>query len=223
MTPLRLFVDGGVGDAAQGANQLAVLANSKRRNARAGRLVHKGHELVRESRHGAANTDPADIRASADAAHPATLGDVAVHHRTPAAELHKALGRSVLQREVALLVVAGAIATLMHGLAEQPGWPQLSSSGIIGRQACDLVEQVQHGLHEVVGLHRTSRHIDDGQSCFGPPSPAQVVSQAHASGGIAGHGVNAAISSACASADDRERLWSQTINPLAGGDGLSGF
>ena len=61
------------------------------------------------------------------------LGDVAVDHRPPAAELHEALGRAVLVGEVALLVVAAAVAAFVDGLAEQPGRAAAaSSSGIIG-------------------------------------------------------------------------------------------
>ena len=99
---------------------------------RARRLVHERHELVGEAGHGAADADAADVGAAADAGHPAALGDVAVDHRTPAAQLHDALGRAVLVGEIALLVVAGAVAAFVHGLAEQPRRPQLSSSGIIG-------------------------------------------------------------------------------------------
>ena len=61
------------------------------------------------------------------------FGDVAVHDRPPAAELHDALGRAVLGGEIALLVVAGAVAALVHGLAEEPASAAAaSSSGIIG-------------------------------------------------------------------------------------------
>ena len=63
---------------------------------------------------------PPDVRAAAHAVDPAPLGDVALHHRAPAAELHDALGRAVLGGEVALLVVAGPVAALVHGGAEQP-------------------------------------------------------------------------------------------------------
>ena len=48
-----------------------------------------------------------------------------LHHRAPAADLHQALGRAVFVGEVALLVIAGAIAAFVNGLAEEPGRPQL--------------------------------------------------------------------------------------------------
>ena len=59
--------------------------------------------------------------------------------------------------EVALLVVAGAVAALVHRLAEQPGRPQLLVERNHRRQPGRLVEQVEQRLHEVVRLHRAAR------------------------------------------------------------------
>src|ERR1043165_3655296 len=87
--------------------------------------IHERHELVREAGHRAADADAADVRAAADPGHPAALGHVAVDDRAPAADLHQALGRVVVGGEVALLVVAGAVAALMDGLAEDPGGSEL--------------------------------------------------------------------------------------------------
>ena len=53
------------------------------------------------------------------------FGDVAVHDRTPAAELHDALRRAVFVGKVSLLVVTGAIAAFVDGLSEQPRRAQL--------------------------------------------------------------------------------------------------
>ena len=57
--------------------------------------------------------------------HPAALGDVAIDYRAPAAQLHDALGGSVLEGEISLLVVAGAVATFVDGLSEKPGGAKL--------------------------------------------------------------------------------------------------
>src|SRR5919198_1273894 len=119
--PLRLLVHRPGGDAAQRPDDAAVQPARRRGDAAAGRLVHERHELVGEPRHGAGDADAADVGAAADAVDPAALGHVALDHRPPAAELHQALGGAVLGGEVALLVVAGPVAALVDGGAEQPG------------------------------------------------------------------------------------------------------
>ncbi len=68
---------------------------------------------------------PAHVGAATDAVDPAPLRHVAVHDRAPAAELDDALRRAVLRGEVALLVVAGSIAALVHRCTEEPLRPQL--------------------------------------------------------------------------------------------------
>src|SRR5438477_492964 len=80
------------------------------------RLVHERHELVGEPWQRAADADAAHVGTAADAVHPAALGDVADDDGAPAAELHDALLRAVVGREVALLVIAAAVAALVHGL-----------------------------------------------------------------------------------------------------------
>src|SRR5579863_8200588 len=112
MAPLRFFVDSFVGEGAQRLDRLPVDPDRCRRDFCTGRLIHERHELVRESRHGAADADAADVRASPDAGHPPALRDVAIHHRAPTPELHDALWGSVNFREIALLVIARAIATI---------------------------------------------------------------------------------------------------------------
>src|SRR5947209_11377327 len=52
VAPPRLLVDGAVGEGAQGADGPAVDADGHGRQGGPGRLVHEGHELVREARHG---------------------------------------------------------------------------------------------------------------------------------------------------------------------------
>src|SRR3954469_4642814 len=125
LAPLGLPVEGVRGETAQAADGRAVDADGAGGQPPARRFVHERHELVRETGHGAADADAADVGAAADAVHPAALGHVALDHRAPPAELDDALRRAVLGGEVGLLVVTGAVAALVDGLAEQPGRPQL--------------------------------------------------------------------------------------------------
>src|SRR4051795_2584244 len=119
--PLGLLVRGPRGDRSQRPDRRAVQpSGGNRRDARARRLVHERHELVREARHRAGDADATDVRAPAHAVDPAAFRHVALHDRTPAADLHEAFRRAVLGREVALLVVAGAIAALVDGGPEEP-------------------------------------------------------------------------------------------------------
>src|SRR4051795_5679709 len=118
LAPDRLLVDRRVRDAAQPPHQRSVDVGDARRHAATGRGVHERHELVGEAGHRAADADAADVRAPADARHPSALGHVAVDDRAPAPDLHLALRRVVVVGEVALLVVAGAVAALVDGLAE---------------------------------------------------------------------------------------------------------
>src|SRR3954468_14925269 len=69
--PLGLAVERVRGDAAQAADRRAVDADGAGRQPAARWLVHERHELVRESGHGAADADAADVGAAADAVHPA--------------------------------------------------------------------------------------------------------------------------------------------------------
>src|ERR1051325_7025762 len=104
MPPFRFFVYGAVRDCAQCPNESPVGPDDRARERRARWFIHERHELVRESRHGAADANPTDVWTAADTIHPAALCDVAIHHRPPAADFHQALRRSVLAGEVALLV-----------------------------------------------------------------------------------------------------------------------
>src|ERR1700683_4821747 len=139
MPPPWFLVHRGVGDTAHGADETAIGANYVGGKLCPWRFVHKGHELIREPWHGASDADAAHVGAAANAAHPATLGYVAIHHRSPAAQLHQAFGRSVVSGKVALLIVRTAIATLVHRLAEQPGRPQLLVQRNHGSQSSHLV------------------------------------------------------------------------------------
>src|SRR5215471_19332459 len=71
--PLRFLVRRLGGETAQAAYDRAVHAAGGRRDPRPRRLVHEGHELVRESGHRAGNADAADVRAAAHAVDPAPL------------------------------------------------------------------------------------------------------------------------------------------------------
>src|SRR4051794_15897045 len=211
--PLRLLVDRLVRDAPQAADRRAVHAGDERRDAAARRLVHERHELVGEARHRAADADAADVRAAADARHPAALGDVAVDHRPPAADLHEALRRVVVVGEVALLVVARAVAALVDRLAEDPLRAQLVVERDDRGEARRLVEQPDERLHEVLRLHRAAGDVDDRQVAGRAEVPAEVVGEAHAAGRVARHRVDAAVGRARADRDDAPRLGRQAVEP----------
>jgi hypothetical protein len=191
-----------------------------------GRLVQEGRlqELVGEAGHGAADAPPAHRGTAADPVDPAALADVALHHGAPAAELDDALERAILGGEIGLLVVAGPVAALVQGLAEQPARPALLVQRDGRRLAGGLVEQVQQRLQHVVRLHRTARHVDNvvARTARGLPAPAQVILQAHAAGRIARHGRDAAVSAAGAGGDHGPRLRGQPVDPVAGQDRLAG-
>ena len=89
--PGGFFVERCFGEVAQRAHRAAVHQDRGRRHLGAGWLLQERHELVRKSRHGAADADAADVGATADAVHPAALRNVAVDHGTPAPELDDAL------------------------------------------------------------------------------------------------------------------------------------
>src|SRR5580704_16683403 len=102
MPPLRLFVDGFIGERPQSADGAPIHADSGGRYSGARRLIHKGHELVGESRHGAADTDSADVRTPAHTIHPSPFGNVAIDYRAPAAHLDNSFGRVVTLGEISL-------------------------------------------------------------------------------------------------------------------------
>src|SRR5271163_3468835 len=144
MPPLRFLVYCGVGKCAQRANGLSVNADARGGDFRSRWFVHEGHKLIRKPRHGAADADAANVRTTANTGHPTTLGYVAVHHGSPAAQLHDALRRTIDFREVALLVIAGAVAAVVYGLAKQPGRPELIVERNHRRQPRYLIEEIQH-------------------------------------------------------------------------------
>src|ERR1700757_4354933 len=86
--PSRFFIQRRLCEASQRVNRPSVRLNRSRRQKGAGRLVHKRHELVGKARHRTPDADAANIRASANAAHPATLSDITLDHRAPTSQLH---------------------------------------------------------------------------------------------------------------------------------------
>src|SRR3954453_13322886 len=124
LAPLWFPVELLLGDLAQAFDDAAHGLAGGPGHERAGGRVHERLELVREARHRAADADAAHVRAAAHAVDPAALGHVALHDRAPAAQLDQAFGLAVLGGEVALLVVAAAVAALVHGLPEEPLGPQ---------------------------------------------------------------------------------------------------
>src|ERR1700683_1313452 len=162
MPPLGFLVQSMLGDIAESLDDGSVGFAHGARDERAGRRIHEGHEFIRESRHGAADADSADVGTYADPPHPSALGHVAVHHRTPAAEFDQAFGLTIFRGEFALLVITAAIAAFVHGLAEEPGGSQLIVEWNHRREARDLIEQIEQRFHHVVGLHGAAGPIHDG-------------------------------------------------------------
>ncbi len=95
--------------------------------------------------------------------HPTPLGHIAFDDRTPTTEFHDAFRGAVLGREVALFVVAGPVAPLVHGLTEQPLRPQHVVERNHRRLIRHLIQQVGEGLRQVVRLDRTARNTHDRQ------------------------------------------------------------
>ena len=60
-----------------------------------------------------------------------------------------------------------------------------------------------------------------GMSAARLPLPSQVIGQAHASGGVSFHGMNPAVGRAGSRRHNRPGLGSQTVDPVAGQDGLA--
>src|SRR6185369_8758917 len=148
---------------------------------------------------------PAHVRATADAGHGASLGDVALHDWTPAAELDDALGRAVVLRKISLFVVAAAVAAFVHGGVEQPFGAPLGVERDHWCASGELIQKIEQGLHEVVGLHRTTGHVHDRDPRVRLPITTEVVAKAHRAGGVARHGVNPTIGRAGADRDHRPR------------------
>ena len=96
---------------------------------------------------------------------------------------------------------------------------------IEGDHGCDaggLVEEIEEDFHEVVGMNWAARDVDNGDARFGSEIPSEVIGHTHAAGGVAFHGVDAAVSGAGAASDDGQGFGRQPVDPFAGGDGLPG-
>ena len=95
-------LSGGVRDPAQRADEACRSGSTSVDDSAApGGSSMNGMNLSGKPGHRAADADAADVRAAADAAHPAALGHVAIDDRAPAPDLHLHLRRVVVGREVA--------------------------------------------------------------------------------------------------------------------------
>src|SRR5579862_6413726 len=123
-SPTRLFIERRLGKPAQRVNRAPISLHRLGRKQRPGRLIHEGHKLVREARHGATNADAAYVWTSAHAAHPSTLSDIALDDRSPASEFYDALGGSVFLSKFSLLIISASITALMQSATEEPSGSQ---------------------------------------------------------------------------------------------------
>src|ERR1700722_3913118 len=120
VSPTRFFIERSLSKPAQSVNCFSVCGHGGGGKQGAGWLVHEGHELIRETRHSAANTDPTNIRTAADSCHPTTFPNVALDNRAPAPQFYDALNIPVFFRKLSLLVVAGPVTTFVKRLTEKP-------------------------------------------------------------------------------------------------------
>src|SRR4029453_18895830 len=146
MPPFRFFVQRRLGKIAQRANRFAVGHNRSRRKNRSGRLIHKWHELIRESRHRAADANSPHVGTAAHSSDPASLSDITLNHGSPAPQFNDALGGAVLFRELGLLIVSAAIATFVNGLAKKPSGPQGFIERNHGCTTSGLVQEIKQSL-----------------------------------------------------------------------------
>src|SRR6185369_5327418 len=119
--PAWLLVERCLSEAAQCVDGPAIRGHRVGRKQRPRRLIHEGHELVWEPRHGTTDANSADVGTAADSVRPAALAHIALHHGPPASQLHDALARAVFLTKFSLFVIPAAIATLMHRVPEEPG------------------------------------------------------------------------------------------------------
>ena len=82
--PLGFFVGGVIGDGAQASNHAAIDSRREGRELGAGRLIHEGHELVREAGHGATDADATHVRTATHTIDPSPLRDIALDDRAEA-------------------------------------------------------------------------------------------------------------------------------------------
>src|ERR1700722_3477670 len=120
VSPAWFLIERSLSKPAQSVNCFSVSGHGACGKQGAGWLVHERHKLIREAGHGAADTDPTDIGATADSCHPTTLPNVALDNRAPAPQFYDALNIPVFFRKLSLLVVASPVATFVKRLTEKP-------------------------------------------------------------------------------------------------------
>src|SRR5947209_5051642 len=190
---------------------------------RAGGDLGDGAELVGEAGHGAADADAAHLHAAAVAVDDAPLGDVALDHRAPAAQLDQALLVAVLPGEDALFVVAGPGAVAVHRLAEQPGRAaQLVELGQ-GGQAVEEQADGRRGLDVVLADGAAPGHVHHRHAEGAAVVLAQVVHDAHGVGDVALGPGDAAPGGAGADGHHGRRTRRQAVQPLQAGDLTAGL
>src|SRR5580698_6152859 len=120
VSPGRLFVERRLSEPAKCVNGFSVRGDCAGREQGTRRLAHEGHKLVRKAGHRAPDTNAANIGASANTSHPASLANIALDNRPPTAQFDDAPNISVLLGKLRLLVVATPITPFVHCLTKQP-------------------------------------------------------------------------------------------------------
>src|ERR1044071_401906 len=105
-------------------NRATISHNRIRREQRTGWLIHKRHKLIGKSRHGATDTDTADIRATTNTGHPTALAYITLYYRSPTPQSDNALPITISFSKLTLLIIATTITTFMQSVAKKPGWPE---------------------------------------------------------------------------------------------------
>jgi hypothetical protein len=184
--PDRLAVSASHRHPAQPLDRRAIGARGTAGHQGPRRSLVEGRELVWEPRHRASDAGAAGDHAAPHVIDRATLGDVALNHRPPAADIDQAFLVAEFLREGSLLVVPGPRAMAVNGLVELPS---RAAELVELRQRADPLQEHEHSRHhlgEVVSDRGAARDVDDGDPEGRSVVLAQEVHQAHRTGHVAG-------------------------------------
>ena len=135
------------------------------------------------------------------------LGDVAIHHRAPAAELARCISASRIPRRNRLARSSRRDRSLHAPSCRTARWAAAARrAGSSARARPPDTADTASVSMKLSGCTGTTGHVHDRQAGLRFPIPAQIIGQAHAAGRIAGHGVNAAVGGAGAERRPPPRL-----------------